>query len=264
MSKSVIKNIIMLFLFPVLELFAQGSIPPLSTDRPDQTESAQVVPLNSIQIEIGFLFQKQSLIENNVRIENQNLILGSTLVRYGLSESVELRFGAEYFSGRSKIDEVESSIKGVQGVYFGSKFHFRKDQDLITNASLLVNFNLPHGNQMLRPERFESGIALCLEQKLNSRIDLGFNFGFTDESKINRLIYFYSASLGFNLNERIGFFIELYGDLNGNLNNYYNLDAGIKFLQKENIQIDFSAGTRLIHDKTEWFGSLGFSLRLPE
>lgn len=264
MGTSAIKNIFLLLLIPFLQLFAQGRIPPLTTDRPDQTESAQVVPLNSIQVEIGFLFQKQSFTENNVKIENQNLILGSTLVRYGLSESVELRFGAEYFSGRSKINDVESSIKGIQGVYFGSKFQFRNEQELLTNAALIVNINLPHGNQNLRPDRLESGISLSLEQKLTSRIDLGLNLGFEDDSQINRFLYFYSAALGYALNDRIGIFIEMYGDLNGRINSYYNLDAGIKFLQKENIQIDFSVGTLLFHDQSEWFGSLGFTLRLPE
>lgn len=264
MQASVMKYIFMLVLFPVLQLLAQDGKRPLATDRPDQTESAQVVPLNSFQIEIGFLFQKQSHTENNVAIENQNLILGSTLARYGLSESVELRFGAEYFSGRSKVENAESFLKGVRGVYIGSKYQFRKDQKLLTNAALLINFSLPHGNQMLRPERLESGMAISLEQKLNSRFDLGLNFGFTDDSKINRFLYYYSASLGFSLNDRLGFFIEMYGDLNGHSDTIYNLDAGIKFLQKENIQIDFSAGTLLFNDQSEWFGGIGFSLRLPE
>ena len=61
----------------------------LVTDRPDQTESAVVVPRGTVQIETGWLRTEEE--DGPVEIETEELL--GTLVRVGLSDRVELRLG---------------------------------------------------------------------------------------------------------------------------------------------------------------------------
>ena len=51
--------LIVVSLFVLVEsTFAQ--VEPISPDRPDQTESPNVIPLKSFQFEAGFVFEKNS------------------------------------------------------------------------------------------------------------------------------------------------------------------------------------------------------------
>ena len=242
---------------------AQRLYTELITDRPDKTESAVVVPFNAFQIESGFLFQKQKYSENNVDVENENLLIGSTLVRYGVSELFELRFGAEYFSGKSNKGGSESLFSGIQGIFIGSKIQLRRDKELLTDAAIIINYNLPYGNEKLRPARFEPGIILSASQYLDRRLSLGINLGFQNNSFKDRYEYFYSAAIGINVTEKFNAFLELYGDLNKGMAPNHFFDLGFTYLHMSNLQIDFSGGTILFGNKVDWFGSIGFAVRLP-
>ncbi|HEY7600208.1 MAG TPA: hypothetical protein VH741_09800, partial [Candidatus Limnocylindrales bacterium] len=67
---------------------AQG-VPDLVTDRPDQTESAEVVPVGTLQVELGALFTR-----DETGGERIDVLEGpGSLVRWGLSPRFELRFG---------------------------------------------------------------------------------------------------------------------------------------------------------------------------
>jgi hypothetical protein len=245
-------------------MLAQRLYTELITDRPDKTESAVVVPSNVFQIESGFIFQKQKYSENNFDIENENLLIGSTLFRYGVSELIEMRFGAEYFSGKSNKEGNESLFSGVQGIFIGSKIQLRKDKELLTDAAIIINLNLPFGNEKLRPARFEPGITLSASQYLGKKISLGINLGLQDNSFRGGYEYFYSTAFGFKITEKFNVFLELYGDINkAKLPNHF-FDLGFTYLQMHNLQIDFSGGTILSENKIDWFGSIGFSVRLPE
>jgi len=244
-------------------IIAQSEIPELVTDRPDNTESASVVPIDFTQIEMGFLYQQQKYSEGAINIENNNLILGSTLLRYGISSKVELRFGGEYLLGQNFLNDIKSTIQGVQNILVGTKILFRSDEKILTKAAILVQTIIPFGNEKLRPNKFEPEIRICLEQEINDRISLGINLGTEEVSDVGRYFYSYTASLEVALNERINSFFELYGTMKNGFIPSNNFDCGLTYLHTKNIQIDFSIGTTLNSDISDWFGGLGISVRLP-
>lgn len=71
---------------------AQVIVPDLITDRPDQTESSAIVPLKSLQIETGFVMEK----DETDLIKQKSFAYNTTLLRFGLLENLELRLGLEY------------------------------------------------------------------------------------------------------------------------------------------------------------------------
>jgi hypothetical protein len=59
-------------------------IPPIDTDRPNQTESVNTVPKKWLQFEAGFDYQKNDDV-------SQKFLLPTLLNKYGLSNRIELR-----------------------------------------------------------------------------------------------------------------------------------------------------------------------------
>ncbi|OGV01277.1 MAG: hypothetical protein A3J84_01855 [Ignavibacteria bacterium RIFOXYA2_FULL_37_17] len=252
--------IIVLFTF---RINAQSETPELVTDRPDQTESALVVPTDFIQMEMGFIYQQQKYSEGAINVENNNLILGSTLFRYGINMIFELRFGGEYFSGQNFLNDTKSTVQGVQNILAGTKIQLRTGGKILTNAAVIMQTIIPFGNEKLRPNRFEPEIRLCLEQEINDRISLGVNLGTEEVSDVGKYFYSYTAAVGVALTERLDSFFEVYGTMRNGFIPSNNFDCGLTYVHTKNIQIDFSIGTTLNNDISDWFGGLGISVRLP-
>ncbi|MBT4970010.1 MAG: hypothetical protein HOM80_13475, partial [Bacteroidetes bacterium] len=81
----------------------------LITDRPDQTESAQVVPLHSLQIESGYVF------ETKIQLGEKTITANSTLLRYGIIKDFELRLGVDYSIYTPKTGAAK--LKGFNPIY---------------------------------------------------------------------------------------------------------------------------------------------------
>jgi len=245
-------------------IYAQSEIPDMVTDRPDQTESASIVPIDFLQIELGFSYQKQKYSEGLLNIENDNLYLGSTLLRYGFNSNIEIRFGGEYFSRQNFVNDVKSSIQGMQNILFGAKIRLRNGEKIITNAAILLQSIIPFGHTKFRPSHFLPEIRLCLGQKITDQFSLNINVGTEEEQTSMKYFYLYTTSIGFEINERLATFIEIYGKLRKGFLPSNNFDCGLTYLHAKNIQIDFSIGTTLMNNLSDWFGGLGLSVRLPK
>jgi len=244
-------------------IIAQTETPELVTDRPDQTESASIVPIDFLQIEMGFLYQQQKFTDGLINVENNNLILGSTLLRYGISPSIELRLGGEYFSGQNFLNDKKSTLQGMQNILIGTKIQVRSNEEILTNAAILVQCIIPAGNENLRPNKFTPEIRFCLEQEINNRISLGINLGTEEVREIGKYFYSYTTSIGVVLSERINSFFEIYGMIKEGYTPSNNFDCGITYLHTKNIQIDLLVGTTLNSNIIDWSGGLGISVRLP-
>jgi hypothetical protein len=134
------------FLFFILSItvfyaHAQENTPDLITDRPDQTESASVVPLRSLQIETGFIFESDNALDRKLTTYDFN----STLLRYGLLERLELRLGLAFLSERSKNNDtgISETVKGLSPLYTGFKILVVEEKGCIPQIAFLGGLILP-------------------------------------------------------------------------------------------------------------------------
>lgn len=250
------KNLLTLFFTYILVLsnnFAQD-IPELITDRPDQTESAAIVPKGSLQIETGVVFA-QTKVEGILGDTNINeFSIAGTLLRYGLNSSFELRAGGGYFN--TDADQLFNE-SGFGDFIIGAKLLLPvKNIDM----ALLAHLALPVGNETYSPEKIEPELILSAAKDLSENISLGINFGGNWDSDIEEVSFFYTAALGFGLNEKLGTFVEVYGNLKEELHNF---DGGFTYLISPTVQLDASAGVNLNGENTAWFLSSGISFRIP-
>lgn len=251
------KKVIMVILIP-LSIFAQNSGVPLVTDRPDQTESAQVVPLKSLQIETGIVFES----DRSGLLETNTVHLATTLLRYGLFKRAELRIGSAFTTQNTKIGANESELSGLNGLSLGTKLDIADESGWIPETALLAAFNLPAGEKSFSGEKTDISLVLAGTWSLSGKTGLGFNAGSVwDESSEMRLKY--SLVLGRSVSDNTGAFLEIFGQLLPESNPEIRLDGGFTHLLQKNLQLDLSAGFALSEISADFFLSGGFSIRLP-
>lgn len=263
MVKNYLLKIILLILTCVSVNQAQ-EIPVLITDRPDQTKSPNVVPIDFVQIETGFVYQKQKYTERTTTYENDNLIFARTLCRYGVNSFAELRFGGEYFYGQSFSNGLKSDLQGMQNLLFGAKFQLRKNQKMFSNIGIILQTILPFGNETLRPANFSPVLLLCFDQQINEDFLFGCNLGTESVDNSGNYSAIYSGSLGYSTTKKLGLFFEIYGNAINGSEPSNNFDCGVTYQFRQNVQVDFSLGTTLKGGITDLFGGFGISVRLPE
>ena len=241
--------------------WAQETVPGLVTDRPDQTESAVVVPLKSLQIETGFLFEGDNT--NSVRQNSFNF--NSTLFRYGLFDRMELRLGLAFLSVKDNVntDSLKTS-KGFAPLYTGFKILVIEERGLIPQIAFLGGMVLP----FTAAKEFKANYAapvmrFAFSNTLSDDLSLGYNLGaeWYGDSAIPD--YYYSVSLGYSINPKLGSFIESYGHIPGEGDAAHLVDAGFTYLVRNNFQLDISGGLGLNKAATDGFLSFGFTYRIP-
>ena len=168
---------ITLFVSVLSNLVRAQDVYNIITDRPDLTESAVSVPFRFLQIETGFQYRNSSFEENSVKIENNEFTLASTLFRYGLTDNMELRFGGEYFTGKSKIGGIENTQNGIQGISLGSKFMLIDGSGFLNNVALLIELGLPVGNKNLNPDKIEPALIIAASKDFSDNVGLTTNVG---------------------------------------------------------------------------------------
>jgi hypothetical protein len=215
-----------------VELFAQTIV----TDRPDQTESSLTVPHKSFQIEAGVLF-------GDLNNKSQRLyLLPTTLFRYGLTRGIELRLGENLMSYKN-----ESSLEtrfGLSDLELGAKFQILKREDVNTEIAFLTHVVLPTGTDTLSLGKYGTINKLAISHELNSFASLGYNVGY-DYLGYSKGILTYSLALGAAFNDKLGAYLEFYGQWRDFDNFLINFDIGITYLIQENLQLDFSYGLGL-------------------
>lgn len=218
----------------------------IKTDRPDQTESSTTVPNGSFQMELGF----GSGNYNGERIS----LLPTALFRYGLFKSIELRFVEQLVA----FNENATSEKefGLSDIELGLKIQVLKKEDINTEIAFISHLIVPTGSFELTNTNYGTINKLAISHSLNNLLDLGYNLGYNYYGIGNGDLT-YSLVLGIGLSNRMGIYVETFGEYSDFTEATSNFDSGFTYLLKENLQLDFSMGLGLTQ-KMNCF-SLGFS-----
>lgn len=240
------KNVFIIIFLLISQLaFSQKTI---VTDRPDQTESAISVPLGSLQIESGFLYE---WVGPNMSLKNY--AIPTTLFRYGILKNFELRFQADYLKLKTSLH----SLSGFGDFSIGMKAHiFAGD---ITDIAILVNTIIPSGDKSFREPRSSYNGILCISHELSDKIGLGYNVGLNyDQYKDLNLTY--AIAIGFALTEKLSAFTEVFGSWNSFKTVEVSFDLGFTYLLNNNLQLDASFGKGINFESN--FLSFGISWRI--
>jgi hypothetical protein len=254
---------------------SEAAVPAeLVTDRPDQTESALVVPPGALQVELGAGLERDRV----GGVESERREAPGALVRFGLAERLELRLawpGAieSETTTRSGQGWRRETVRGAGDPEVGAKLAWlstaRGDR---LDLALLGHVTLPVGDPGLGSPRADPALRLCASLPLGDRAGLGWNLGWAAGSAENPsgasttlARWIYSAAAGLDLSPRWGAFVELFGDLPASDPEpaAHAFDAGVTFLVSPRLQLDLAAGFGLSEAAPDRFVGFGVSFRVP-
>lgn len=242
----------------------------LVTDRPDQTESAETVPKGHVQLETGWTYRQ----DDSAGLELERQEVAGTLLRLGLTRRWELRVGWAGWS-RQSLDSgpFREVLQGAEDGELGAKVRLYDESGARPAVALLFATSLPVGEETIGSERFDPSFRLSLSHTLSQRLSLGYNLGMAwgstevelgERHTLSRGEY--TVALGMTFSDRLGSFVELYGDVAASDPgpSVHALDGGFTWLLSKTMQLDIAAGVGLSSSAEDWFLGLGFSMRLPD
>ena len=225
------------------------------TDRPDQTESATVVPRGLVQVETGYLFARDGGMDGYA--------VPGTLARIGLGGRTELRIGHAGIVGGA-------GRRGAGDSELGAKINLIERADgWRPELALLGGLSLPTGDHGLSSDGTDPLFLFAFAHEFRPGLSLGYNGGTAWESSAAQqdrdVFIVYSLALGVRLTDRLGTFLELFGDrqVTGPLATSASMDGGLTLLLTDIVQLDVYVGSGLRGPTSDLFAGTGLSFRLP-
>jgi len=238
---------------------AQIDKPEIVTDRPDQTEAPDLVPRGGLQVETGFVYEK----DDEQNINTINFAYNTTLIKYGVNDNFELRFITEYLGQRIKLSE-NNIIKtnGFSPVALGVKIKLADEKGIWPQAALIGHVNLKSGSSEYTPEYTAADFRFTLAHTLSEKFALSYNIGAEWDGSSPAAVFIYTVSLGYTISEKLGVFIESYSFIAEETKADNRFDAGITYKFSPVVQWDISGGIGLSSNAPDSFLSTGISFRL--
>lgn len=230
---------------------------PLTTDRPDATESAVVVKPGFAQIETGIKTFEDSNAETGTEY-------GGTLFRLGVIEDWELRLG---WGGHLDSEPVSGSNDGL----LGFKYSISEGGDSMTQPEMavIVQTTVPVGDSDITSDKFDPTFLLASGHTLTDDLSLTYNLGLglattekANGSLATQSSAIYTVSLGYSATEQLSFFAELYGQIGLSAEDSpFLFDCGLAYLLNDNNQLDLYVGAGLNSEAEDFFAGIGYSFR---
>jgi hypothetical protein len=216
-------------------------------DRPDQTESAFLIPQGYFQFEDGFISETENT-------DIKNISFSSMLLRYGLFDHLELRFGSDYIK---TVQQGMDDISGFAPVFIGAKIHVQEEKGWVPQIAFLGHITLSNtGSSNYLQTMHSANMILTFNHTLNESVSLGYSLG--ADFQTEHTVGTYTLVTGFALSDKIGAFLEVYGDFSKHVYPQNKINGGITYLVLPRLQLDFAGGFGLSQYAANSYFSFGF------
>ncbi|HEX4963406.1 MAG TPA: transporter, partial [Thermoanaerobaculia bacterium] len=235
---------------------------PVNPDRPDFTNGPSLVAPGHFQLETGYTYSRSG--------PERTSALGEILVRYAFDDRWEARLGLNSYDWIDTGVPGERRVSGFEDPFAEVKIRFN-DADAKHRApgvpamGLLVQTTVPAGSRALTSDVWQPRATFALHWDLPADWSLESNLGYSYAADGSQRFdqFFASASAGFQLNEKVGGFLEGYGftkeSADGSTTHY--LDAGLTYLVSKDLQLDVRVGKGLESPHPNWFTGFGAGIR---
>ena len=234
------------------------NVSPIATDRPGLMFSSSVVPRGAWQLELGAPFVQV----DRSRGSDTSLLAASAQLRYGMSESLELRLaGAPAAWQRVESNGDSRSDWGVSDIEIGAKYALPTESASV----LLASLRLPSGSSEFTADEPAYSLFAISEVALDASHSLKGLVGWTGQDSSNSR-WTDTASLGVLLSRvfspRLSGYVEAatYPDLRGGNSPTY-AGLGVALLLSSNVQLDAAVDFGVNDDAVDALFGTGISVR---
>ncbi len=239
------------------ETSTSPKIGELVTDRPDFTESAEVVPKGWLQWESGFQFDRSGT--------SRGYTFGAPLLRFGISKKFELRLATDGVVGQR--ESGDPLLRGMADSSIGFKYKIVDESKWFPSFSAIPAVSLPSGHSAFSSGKADPGVKFALGKDVPLGFSVSSNINYNSLSDgIGR--YNQSAvtlSVGHAFGERFAGYWELYSFNHDERNSgrMTVFQSGVTTAVGQNAQLDVSVGRRLTSVGPDWLVSFGWATRHP-
>ncbi|MCJ8165925.1 transporter [Pontibacter sp. E15-1] len=254
----------LLFLFLLLlagQGYGQGTPEPevsdISTNRPDLSQSAQVVPQGTVQVEVGVSYWKDT--PDGTRVNAHTY--PDVAVRIGLLKWLELQLEGAVQDSIVREAGSRRKVRGVGPWSAGVVASLWDEKGSLPAVALRGALTLPIGNDAFAPRHAEPEFTLAASKSITEQSEVLLNLGYSWEGgdPIPHLV----LNLGTALSQTLSVYIETALDKPQGEGAAYLADSGILWRLRPNLQLDLAAGRQLNSLATDYFFTTGVSVRLP-
>ena len=199
----------------------------MTTDRPGEGTSSDIVAPKTIQLESGIIYHNSG-----------KGFTSDHLLRFGLTEKWEVRLQTN--------QDLSDSSESTYG--FSSKYNFLAGEDFEPSLTLIADSDFQFKNY---------SFILASDKQITENFGSSLGTGFVKEDDDD--FYFLSFGLDYSLGERWAIFGEYYGYFNSTLSPEHGSDFGITYLASPRLQLDLSFGSTLLNISDQYFLSTGIS-----
>lgn len=235
----------------------------LAPDRPGFGESTEVVGKLVTQVEGGFALDR-----GGRGGDRETAYAGpQTLLRFGISRRVELRFEGEgYVWQTARPVESLSRASGLSDHTVGLKFKLHDEGKFGPALSLIGNLSIPVGNEALTSGAVDPEVKLGWSKNLPKAFSISgtFNVASVSDDKGRVLDSAFSISAGHRLAGGFAGTWEVYRvNLERGQGTSWVAASGVTHGLGQNAQLDLSAGHTVAGARSGWFLAAGFVYRHP-
>lgn len=226
----------------------------IDTDRPDQTETAGVVPKNFFQAEIGFN-------KENTHFSNYNLVYPTVLLKYGFKK-IELRLETTWLSSYEQLIPRPKWTTGLEPVQIGIKALLATEKKVTPKTSLIAHLGIPSfSSRPFRRDHLAPSFRFAMQKTLSSYFQLGTNVGVEWDGFSSTPWWLYTFSPGFDFGRKWYGYVEIFGFVQRDASPENSVDAGIAYYITSNTRIDLSYGQGISAAAQDNYIAIGFSFR---
>ena len=228
--------------------------PELITDRPDFTESSEVVGRGVVQIESGLTLEQP---DDSVR----QVTLPQLLVRIGLGSRVELRLASDGYVAQS-VEEAggRSTHRGRADLEVGAKVKLLDAAKAGFDMAVIPAVTLPVATTGFGSGGYDPGVKLTVARDLPAEFGLSANLNTASVTEADGRVWSREASvsLGHDLGGPFGAYWEAYGSFDRGCD--CTLNTGVTMALSANHQVDVEVGHGVSGDARGWFVGVGFAV----
>lgn len=240
---------------------------PLTTERPDFTNSSRTVGKGRVQLESGYTFTTDR--DPVARVTSHSY--PEALLRIGLlTDWFEIQVGQNALSTRTAGTDGLARASGLQDLYLATKFALTEQSGWRPETAVTLQMSVPTAPRALSSGKVLPGLLYLYSWELvPDQISLGGSSvitGAVDGTGTTYVQLAQSLSLGYTLTDRLGAYTEWFmiapagADEPGVLPQHY-FNSGLLYRVTPNFQLDARFGFGLNRAAADMFAGVGFAVR---
>ena len=242
---------------------------PITTERPDFTNSSRTIGRNRIQLESGYTFTSDG--RGAARVNSHSFL--EALVRVGVfADWFEIQVGQGILSTRTPDPADPAGVNlqtGPQDLYLASKFALTKQDGILPETAVTLQVTLPTGSREQGANKVLPGLLLLYSwDVIPDRISLAGSsvFANTEEDDRGYFSYAQSLSVGYTVTKRLSAYTECFaifpsGATPTQVGPEYYYNGGLLYQVTPNFQLDARFGVGLNEHADDFFTGVGFAIR---